>query len=206
MSMSQKNNDWAKSSSASDVSIDWPEMPTPPSEASETSKPTKLFAEFTNQFAEPPKSIEETTARLTTDLEHLKADMQSVQAHNRKLEERLSSLQSALADPSPLRLIPQEFGFFDHNLPEAQYGSANVVFGGQKNSPFHRTVDLFIEAVHIAMQMLPADVIRKTLHTCLAGEARIWYYSVLTDSQRKKTLEDDDDGGIANWAALLRSR
>ncbi|KAK8158494.1 hypothetical protein IWX90DRAFT_481961 [Phyllosticta citrichinensis] len=199
MSTSQKANDWAKSSSASDLSIDWPEMPTPPSESSEPSKPTK-------KFAETPKSVEEITARLTTDLEHLKDDMQRIQAHNRQLEERLSSLQSALAEPSRLRLIPEEFGYFDHNLLEARYGSVNVVFSGPKNTPFHRSVDLFIEAAHIAMQMIPADVIRKTLHTCLAGEARTWYYSVLTDSQRKKALEDDDDGGIANWAALLRSR
>ncbi|KAK8230868.1 hypothetical protein HDK90DRAFT_556802 [Phyllosticta capitalensis] len=98
------------------------------------------------------------------------------------------------------RFVPRECGFFDPDLDKHNTGDFAATRAG---ITYYRDIEPFIEAVQATPLTISFAEIQKSLHRCLIGSARVWYDSVLSTKERKRTTQGKD---LTNWIALLRQK
>lgn len=124
-------------------------------------------------------------------------------------EEQITKLQQSLDDHKEmmahlvetnedLLFDPKKIGFFGY---KQSYNGDPV--SGPDTIMHGSLVERFIEALQVATQTVPERVVRRNLQYCFVGDARTWYFSVLTPDERGKLAEGP---GLTNWTTLLRKK
>ncbi|KAK8239377.1 hypothetical protein IWZ00DRAFT_72120 [Phyllosticta capitalensis] len=124
-------------------------------------------------------------------------------------EEQITELQQSLDDHKEmmahlvetnedLLFDPKKIGFFGY---KQSYNGDPV--SGPDTIMHGSLVERFIEALQVATQTVPERVVRRNLQYCFVGDARTWYFSVLTQEERGKLAKGL---GFTNWTTQLRKK
>ncbi|KAK8158493.1 hypothetical protein BKA80DRAFT_333388 [Phyllosticta citrichinensis] len=130
--------------------------------------------------------LHEDNAKLRKDVEELKEKV-----------DRLSEAAVNAATP----FNPHDIGFYEKDYGYGRSCSVNhMTWEGRL---YYLNIEFFIDAVLMAAERIPEQVIRNNLQHCLLGDACTWYSSILTADQREELTKGD---GLSDWIGLLRQK
>ncbi|KAK8205174.1 hypothetical protein IWZ01DRAFT_88958 [Phyllosticta capitalensis] len=123
--------------------------------------------------------------------EHITELQQSLDDHKEMMAHLVETNEDLLFDPKKIGF----FGYKQSYNGDPVSGPDTIMHGS--------LVERCIEALQVATQTVPERVVRRNLQYCFVGDARTWYFSVLTQEERGKLAKGL---GLTNWTTQLRKK